>query len=193
MDGTGKWWGNLAAEGRNVVKFVASSFLFGMLFLAADARAAGPELTVIDAKAEGPVNYESVPGGDVSVYFTVQNTGSIAGNVRAYIYFCRENDPNTCYGSPDKGYSELHKENVGELLSPGKNKKSSAVMYVIVKIPSDAQPGTRWVRIHVTTTSGETDLTNNDAFASYKVVAPEPKCIKYNKKKGKKKKCVKWG
>src|SRR5262245_45150979 len=88
-----------------------------MLSLSADvgAQGGGPDLSLDKVHAEGPVNYKSIPGGPVGVYFTVQNAGAIAGNVRAHIYFCREQKLDTCYKSP------LHVENVGELLPPGRN------------------------------------------------------------------------
>jgi hypothetical protein len=156
-----------------------------MLSLSADveAQGGGPDLSLPKVHAEGPVNFKSIPGGPVGVYFTVQNTGAIAGNVRAHIYFCREKNLDTCYKSP------LHVENVGELLSPGRNRRSAAALKVDVKVPTDAVPGQRWARVWVTSTSGETNLTNNDAFTDFQVVLP--KCVKWVKS-GKKKVCREW-
>jgi hypothetical protein len=168
------------------MRVIASALLAGSLALslAADVGAqGGPDLSLVKVHAEGPVNYKAIPGGPVGVYFTVQNAAAIAGNVRAHIYFCREQALDTCY----KG--ELHVEKVGELLSPGRNRRSAAMFKVDVNVPRDAVPGTRWVRIWVTSTSGETNMTNNDAFTSFQVVAP--KCVKYYKN-GKKKTCVEW-
>jgi hypothetical protein len=156
-----------------------------MLSLSADvgAQGGGPDLSLVKFHAEGPVNFKSIPGGPVGVYFTVQNTGAIAGNVRAHIYFCRTQALDTCYKSP------LHVENVGELLSPGRNRRSAAALKIDVKVPLDAEPGERWARIWVNSTSGETNMTNNDAFVSFQVVPP--KCVKWVKS-GRKKVCQQW-